>query len=223
MRRHFTLHTVAVNIAIVLTGLASCDSHEAVDASIYVGHVLCADHRTMSIEQYEGQHETEAVAVVFAEADNDHPALAVMLNSISDCPFADSLGTSLGTSGAIDKFDGYTNTVAMMNNRTSNGYGSPLADFVFRNHKYGQSDYIPSVAEMRLLVLSKNKVNDIIRRCGGELLSEAPDSTCWYWTSTEVKENIANQAWLCSMATGGIQQTPKDEVHPARAIVALYY
>lgn len=44
---------------------------------------------------------------------------------------------------------------------------------------------------------------------------------CWYWTSTEDEVDAPNRAWLCSMATGSFQQTPKTERHRARAIVAL--
>ena len=67
-------------------------------------------------------------------------------------------------------------------------------------------------------------INDIIERCGGTPLSiDVEGGGCWYWSSTEVKEDKANSAWLCSMVNGGILPTLKSEKHAARAIVALYY
>lgn len=205
--------------------LLSCDEHETVDLGIHVGYVLCDDHRTMSIDTYESQHATKAVAVVFAEQTASHPTLAVMLDEISSVAYADTLGIEQGTGASLDAFDGWTNTVALHNSHDEKtGKGSPLADQVFCSHTFGQSDYVPSVAEMRLLVSALSIVNPVIERCGGTPLSiDSEDGGCWYWTSTEVNEDKANTAWLCSMVNGGILPTLKNERHPVRAIVALYY
>lgn len=204
---------------------SSCDEHETLDLGIHVGHVLCDDHRTMSIEEYESQNAVQAVAVVFAEQTEDHPTLAVMLDEACSWEFADTLGMEQGTSGSLEAFDGWTNTVSLHNSFDVQTHkGSPLAQYVFRSHKFGQSDYVPSVAELRLLVSARPTINDIIERCGGTPLSiDVEGGGCWYWSSTEVKEDKANSAWLCSMVNGGILPTLKSEKHAARAIVALYY
>lgn len=204
-------------------GLASCDEHEPIDPDFHVGYVLCDDHTVMPLEKFKAQSHINAVGVVFAEATESHPAMAVMLNEIPPTAFADSLGMKQGTSGDVAAYDGNTNTISLTNTKDSNtGYGSPLADYVFRTNS--ASHFIPSVAEMRLLMQSRNTVNETIGELDGDLISTDPTGgKCWYWTSTEVKENEANQAWLCSAVNGGIQPTPKDEHHPARAIVYLYY
>ena len=95
-----------------------------------------------------------------------------------------------------------------------------VADAVFSVWRYGQSAYIPSVAEMRLLNASLPAVNSVLRRCGGDAISEDAGG-CWYWTSTEVSGQAGAKAWLYSLGTGAIQETPKTEAHPARIIITL--
>ena len=92
--------------------------------------------------------------------------------------------------------------------------------YVFKGWKYGQSAYIPSVAQMRLLYAAKAVVNPIIEKCGGDPL---PDETndCWYWTSTEVKGQQTAKAWLYSLGSGAMQETPKIQAHRARPIITL--
>lgn len=215
----------ALCITMSVLGFSSCDEHEEVDYHIYIGYILCDDHRTMSVNQYESQNAVNAVGVVFAEQTEDHPALAVMLDELSSVAFADTVGFSQGTSGSLESFDGWENTVALHNSQDArSGKGSPLANEVFHYHKFGQSDYVPSVAEMRLLIAALPQVNPIIEYCGGTPLSlDSEAGSCWYWSSTEVSEDKANSAWLCSSVNGGIMPTLKDEPHSARAIVALYY
>lgn len=99
--------------------------------------------------------------------------------------------------------------------------GSPLAMTLYTFHENGQSDYLPSVAEQRLLNMSARSINPIIERLGGTPISLDGDS--WYWTSTEVADNSGYQAWLCSSVNGGIIETPKTESHKARAIVQVIY
>ena len=96
----------------------------------------------------------------------------------------------------------------------------PLAEKVFDIWRYGQSAYIPSVAQMRLLYAAKSMVNPIIEKCGGDPL---PDETndCWYWTSTEVKGQQTAKAWLYSLGSGAMQETPKIQAHRARPIITL--
>ena len=63
-------------------------------------------------------------------------------------------------------------------------------------------------------------VNSVLRRCGGDAISEDAGG-CWYWTSTEVSGQAGAKAWLYSLGTGAIQETPKTEAHPARIIITL--
>lgn len=206
--------------------LVCCDDHELVDTDVHVGYVLTADHHVVSPEAF-ASGSSVAVGVVFALTTADHPMLAVLLDEVPPTAFADRLGITLGTSGKKDAFDGYANSVAMRNTVTvidSISYGSPLGRLAFDAHFFGQSDFIPSYAESRLLYSSLSVVNPVIRRLGGTPVSvTADDGACWYWTSTEDSLDVGNRAWLCSMGSGGFQQTPKDECHPCRLVVAMSY
>lgn len=95
-----------------------------------------------------------------------------------------------------------------------------MAEAVFALWRYGQSSYIPSVAQMRMLYNAKGQINPIIRMCGGDELPDAADD-CWYWTSTEVAEQEKAKAWLYSMGSGSMQETPKTQAHKVRAIITL--
>ena len=98
---------------------------------------------------------------------------------------------------------------------------SSAAEAVFDLWRYGQSAYIPSVAEIRLLHAAKETVNEYIRKCGGDVIPDNPDE-CWYWTSTEVEGMEADKAWLFSLASGALQETPKEQSHKIRPIITLY-
>lgn len=203
------------------TAFNACDDHEPKDPNVHVGYVLCDDHSCMDTATYFSQSSRKAVGVVFAEKTQDHPALAVLFSEVNGV-FCDSVGMENGTSKDVSAFDGYTNTVAMWNSYDEDtGKGSPLAMMMRNYHEYGQSDFIPSVAEQRLLVASASIINPVIRRFGGTPL--ALTDNCWYWTSTEVSENAGQQAWLCSAANGGILPTPKTESHRARAVLEIHY
>lgn len=66
--------------AIILQSLlVSCDEHEPTDHQLHVGYVLCDDHSCMDTQTYFSQSTKKAVGVIFAEATDEHPALAVML------------------------------------------------------------------------------------------------------------------------------------------------
>lgn len=95
-----------------------------------------------------------------------------------------------------------------------------MADAVFSVWRYGQSAYIPSVAEMRLLYAALSVINPLLARCGGDAISLHNDG-CWYWSSTEVSGQAGAKAWLYSLGTGTMQETPKTEAHPARVIITL--
>lgn len=44
---------------------------------------------------------------------------------------------------------------------------------------------------------------------------------CWYWTSTEVAGQETGKAWLYSLGSGAMQETPKTQAHKARPIITL--
>ena len=73
---------------------------------------------------------------------------------------------------------------------------------------------------MRLLYSAKSTVNPIIEECGGTPLPDTPDD-CWYWTSTEVSGHQTAKAWLYSIGSGAMQETPKTQAHKARPIITL--
>jgi len=205
----------------VLVGFNSCDDYQPTDHVIHVGYILCENHSCMAPDTYFAQSSQKAVGVVFAEKADGHPLLAVMLEEINEV-FCDSVGLPNGTSGDITAFDGAVNTRAMYNSyNAETKKGSPLAMRLFDFHTGGQSDFLPSVAEQRMLNVSAGTINPIIEKLGGTPI--ALDGDCWYWTSTEVRGNEGLQAWLCSSVNGGILETPKMESHKARAIVQVNY
>ena len=198
----------------------SCDNHEPIDRDIHVGYVLCNDHSCMDTASYFNQTKRKAVGVVFAEKTDEHPALAVMFDEVNEV-FCDSVGMVNGTSTDVTSFCGFKNTVAMYNSYSAEtGKGSPLAMEMINFHTNGQSDYLPSVAEQRLLASSSRVINPVLKRLGGTPI--ALEGDCWYWTSTEVEDNPGVQAWLCSADNGRFLPTPKTQRHKARAIVEIY-
>ena len=220
---------MCVAVAALLTlGLASCDDHEFFDTSVHPGHVLCTDGRMLSQEDFLAQKDVSAVGVVFSECLDDGTYLAVLLKDGTEEQFCDSVGMELGTSRSLTALDGFANTSSMQNaHDVKTGKGSPLADRVFSSHIFGQSDFIPSVAEIRKLYASRHTVNAFLevlkgRGVDADLLDMSGESGAWYWTSTEVQQNPAMQAWLFSMASGVIHETPKVEYHPYRAIVRVH-
>ena len=210
----------ALAIGILLT---SCDAHiEFPDTTMQPCHILCTDGKVVTLDQCEAQGKSP-IGVVFyfnQSGSNEHEGTgyAVYLWDITLEMFADSLGTKQNTSASLTKYDGNSNTFAIYNTRDM---GSPLADAVFAIWEYGQSAYIPSVAQMQLLYQAKASVNAYIERCGGDPIPDEPDE-CWYWTSTEVSGQETAKAWLYSLSSGALQETPKDQAHKARPIITLY-
>lgn len=202
-------------------GLTGCDGHhDPLDTSMKVGHILCTDGKTRSYEDYVASGK-EAIAVVFHVNRNEEMSgtgYAVYLHDLPPEAFADSLGISQGTSADLTAYDGNENTFALYD---TDDVSSPMAMQVFDMWRYGQSAYVPSVAQMRLLYAAKASINPYIKSCGGELLPDDADE-CWYWTSTEVEGQETAKAWLFSMGSGAIQETPKLQGHKVRAIVTLY-
>lgn len=202
--------------------ISACDSHkEFPDDSMAVTHILCTDGQTLKYENYK-QSGKEAIAVVFyvnRDVNTEGQGYAVYLWDIEPVAFADSTGATQGTSADIEAFDGNTNTYSMY---VGKEVGSPLATKVFDLWRYGQSAYIPSVAQMRLLKTAKSIINPYIAECGGDTLPDDADE-CWYWTSTEVKGQEDDKAWLYSLKSGSIHETPKLHSHKSRPIITINY
>lgn len=140
------------------------------------------------------------------------------LNDLAPLAFADSLGIKQGTSADAYALDGNQNTYALMSQRN---VGSPIADAVFELWRYGQSAYIPSVAQLRLLKETRGYINQGIVAIGGEPITDTPDG-CWYWSSTEVAGQETAKAWLYSLSQGAMQETPKTQNHKVRPIITIY-
>ena len=208
-------------MTVLALGLIGCDGHhDPLDTSMKVSHILCTDGKTRSYEDYAASGK-EAIAVVFHVNSNPEVAgtgYAVYLHDLSSEAFADSIGVPQGTSADLTAYDGNENTFALYDTQD---VSSPMAMRVFDLWRYGQSAYVPSVAQIRLLHAAKSVVNPYITACGGDPLPDEADE-CWYWTSTEVEGQETAKAWLYSMGSGAIQETPKLQAHKVRAIVTLY-
>lgn len=214
----------------------SCDDHEVLDLGIHPGHILCDDGTVVSEESFFASAHKNAVAVLFTEqmaTTDTHKLvryLGVLVREVPQLQFCDSTAMEQGTNTDTTLPEGDLNTVAMQESKDSKtGKGSPLADYVFAAHYDGQSDFIPSVWEMKMLYSQCGTVNRILQRLRDErdvpvdlLCTDSGTGRCWYWTSTEVAANPSRQAWLFSMASGTPHETPKMEYHPSRAIVAYY-
>ena len=201
----------------------SCDSHtyEEDFEGILPTHVLCTDGKTYTMKQWKSQGK-EPIAVVFHTSTADEiegAGYAVYLWDIPPAQFADSLNVKQNTSADITKYDGNMNTYHMLD---SKDVLSPIAVNVFDIWKYQQSAFIPSVAEMKLLYESADRINPFIVECGGQPIPRDAEN-CWYWTSTEVEGQENVKAWLYSTGSGAFHETRKDARHKVRPIISLRY
>lgn len=207
-------------IIVAALSLAACDAHiETPDETVRPGHVLCTDGTTMPYSKYE-QSRKQAIAVVFDTGQREETGgngYAVYLWDIAPQAFADSLGVEQGTSADTEAFDGNTNTFALYDTQET---ASPMAETVMDLWWNGQSAYVPSVAQMRLLYAARETVNPILEKCGGDTLPQV-ENNCWYWTSTEVEGQQTAKAWLYSLGSGAMQETPKTQAHRVRPIITL--
>lgn len=211
--------TIHIMMLAVTACLASCDAHfDFPDTGMKVGHVLCSDG---TVRPADGLGPADRpVAVVFSishEEEQQGCGLAVYLWNLTPVAMADSIPVSQGTSASLEDADGNANTYALYSTGDTR---SPLAEAVFDLWTKGQSAYIPSVAEMRILHESLSAISTVIAGLGGDAIDDGTDG-CWYWTSTEVEGQQADKAWLYSMTSGSIQETPKTQPHPARPIITV--
>jgi len=210
-----------LSICLTALALSSCDAHKDFpDTSTKVYDILCTDGKVVSQSQFD-KGGKEAIAVVYYVNHNENvegQGFAVYLWDSESAAFADSLGVKQGTSASLTSYDGNINTHALF---TAKDIGSPIAKRVFDMWKYGQSAYVPSVAQMLLLYNNRHQVNAVISKLGGNPISDNPDE-CWYWTSTEVENQESVKAWLYSLATGTYHECPKDQSHKVRPIITIY-
>lgn len=212
------LHSV-VCAALAIVSLASCDAHrDFPDTAMKVCDILCTDGKVVRMTDVErlGKKPIGVVFYVNQREDIKGTGYAVYLWDIPAQAYSDSLGIKHNTSADASAFDGNENTFSMY--ATS---FSPAAQAVFDIWQYGQSAFIPSVAEMRLLQANKPLINDYLKQLGGDPIPDHPDA-CWYWTSTEVKDQESAKAWLFSLGSGAMQETPKLQPHKIRPIITLY-
>ena len=212
--------TLLLTTALAGALLVSCDAHfDFPDTAVKPGHILCTDGKAIPYNEYKDSGR-QAIAVVFhidPSGDTEGDGYAVYLHDLAPAAFADSIGVAQKTSADIRAMDGNGNTFALYDTKET---ASPLAEAVFDLWRYGQSAYIPSVAQMRLLYSLKEAINPVIEKCGGEPLPDEADD-CWYWTSTEVEGQQTAKAWLYSVGSGAMQETPKTQPHRARPIITL--
>jgi hypothetical protein len=204
--------------AVIAAVFASCDEHmDFPDTAMKIGDIVCTDGAIVRYEDVDSLHKTPIAVVFFVNQseDPDGTGYAVYLDDIAPCAYSDSLGVKHNTSADPTAYDGNINTHAMY----STG-ASPAATYVFDMWQYGQSAYIPSVAQMRLLFHAKDAVNPLIEKCGGTPIPDDADQ-CWYWTSTEVQGQETAKAWLYSLSSGSMQETPKSQPHKVRPIITL--
>lgn len=207
---------------ILLAGLSltSCVCHHDDEPELFrVGHVLCSDGSVMSLCNWMKSTKTP-VGIVYAmdeNPDDDILGYAVYINNIGSASFADELGVEQGTTTSITDLDGNFNTYSIY---ATKDVVSEMANTVFDIWTVGQSAYIPSVAELRLLYSNIENVNKRIEAVGGQPLPTS-GSECWLWSSTEVEGQAADKAWLFSMNYSSIQETPKNQKHPVRPVIAI--
>lgn len=214
------LHCFLVIATAGLLLMTSCDDHiDFPDTSMKVGDILCTDGDILHLKDYRDSGK-EAIGVVFHvnhDEDVEGTGYAVFIHDLSPASMSDTCGVSQKTSGDLDALDGNSNTFALMNAQNSH---SPLAEAVFDLWRFGQSAYIPSVAQLRLLFNEKERINTMLLSCGGELLPDIAEN-CWYWSSTEVQGQSEQKGWLFSMQSGTIQETPKIQDHKSRPIITI--
>ena len=200
-----------------MTALASCDCDHEEDMSaiseLQVGSVVCADGTVLSEKRFE-ESGKEAMGIVFyVDSDNELGNLgyAVYIHDIEPLAFADTLGVDQETSASLSEEDGNENTYSLFH---CEDVASPMAIKVFDMWCYGQSAYVPSVRQNRY------HINERITAVGGTPISLEPGD-CWLWSSTEVEGQKESKAWLYSMQSGFILETPKDQPHMFRPVISI--
>lgn len=197
-----------------------CEHNLEPPAPFKVGWVVCTDGEVMPYCEFIKSDKIATAIVYWVNPDYeaDISGYAVYLNDLPDAAFSETEMEAQGTSTDIRALDGNENTWTLHSNEKIN---SPLAQNVFDLWTYGQSAYIPSVAQLAQIHAVKDFINPRIEGIGGDPLADEADY-CWYWSSTEVAGQEPGKAWLFSMHWGTIHETPKLQEHRARPVITLY-
>lgn len=212
---------IASIVGLSVTSACTCHHFDEPPVTMKVGHVLCTDGEVMPICKFL-ESSKEAIGIVFYVNNDpsvDGKGYAVYIHDLAPCAFSENISMAQGTSCDLYAHDGNANTYALFNNQEVD---SPMAGEVFDLWKFGQSAYVPSVEQQRLLLAAKEAINERLEICGGDKLPDEA-SECWYWTSTEVSGQAEAKAWLFSLHSGAIQETSKMQVHKVRPIITIKY
>ena len=79
----------------------------------------------------------------------------------------------------------------------------------------GENEYIPSVAQLHLILLNINEVNKALVEAGGEPMEDE-----WYWSSTE---NSSNEAWSMYFNGGNTYNYDKNYCNVVRPSVSVKF
>lgn len=204
----------------LFTSSCHCEHNLEPPAPFKVGWVVCTDGEVMPYCEFIKSDKIATAIVYWVNPDYeaDISGYAVYLNDLPDAAFSETEMEAQGTSTDIRALDGNENTWTLHSNEKIN---SPLAQNVFDLWTYGQSAYIPSVAQLAQIHAVKDFINPRIEGIGGDPLADEADY-CWYWSSTEVSGQEPGKAWLFSMHWGTIHETPKLQEHRARPVITLY-
>ena len=224
---------MAVAALTLSLSFVSCDDHEHIDLGIHPGHILLKDGAVISSADYFANGDSTAIGIVFSELINSSHYLVVSLDELEPLQFCDSVGGMIqGTSCDRTTLDGMENTYALQGSMDKKNFrGSPLANAVATSHAFALAEFIPSVSEMKMLYSHAGRVNGIISRLHEQrpgyynavpLSRDGVSGDCWYWTSTEVKDNQQKMAWRFSMSSGTEHESDKDVFCHARKI-SMYY
>lgn len=206
----------------LLLSAAGCDCDHETEPPypLKLGWIVCTDGGVISFCDY-AKSDKSAIAIVYnvvEDQTSDIAGYAVYLDDARPAVFCDSLDVYQGTSMDFYALDGNENTFAMYD---TDGAKSPLAQSVFDMWRYGQSAYVPSIAQLKQIYAVKDFINPRIEAIGGDELPDDADE-CWYWSSTEVAGQETAKSWLFSMHSGSFQETPKNQVHKCRPVITLY-
>ena len=195
---------------LLLFSSCECDHNLEPTPPFKIGWVVCTDGEIVPYCTYTENRDNYKVPIALVYWVNpdytaDVAGYAVYLNDLDPAAFSETEMEAQGTSADIRAYDGNENTWVLHSNQNVN---SPLAKQVFDIWQYGQSAYIPSVGQLALLFQAKNNTEEA--------------DHCWYWSSTEVAGQEPGKAWLYSMHSGAIQETPKLQKHKARPIITIY-
>lgn len=207
-------------VAVLSLASCNCDHNLEPPAPFKVGWVVCTDGEILPFCDWmkSGKPAVGIVYWVNPDHDADISGYAVYMNDLDDSAFSETEMVAQGTSTDTKELDGNENTWALHSNEE---VVSPLAQNVFALWTYGQSAYIPSVAQMRQIIAVRDFINPRLEGIGGDALPLDADK-CWYWTSTEVNGQEEGKAWLFSMQSGDIRETPKIQAHKGRPVITIY-